>query len=399
MPNVSQRGHLAPASPIRKLVPHADAAKARGVRVYHLNIGQPDIETPEVMRRGLAEYHDTVIAYGPSGGDAPFRAMLRDYYARLDVPLAEADLLVTTGGSEAVLFALAACLDVGDEVLTPDPMYANYIGFSVMLGSRVVPIPTSVESGYHLPDDLERYVGPRTRAVLLCNPSNPTGVVYSEAEVRRVADLCVKRGLFLIADEVYREFVYDGPVPRSVLTYPDLAECAVVVDSLSKRYSLCGARIGCLVSRNREVMAAAMKFAQARLSPPSLAQVVGARAALLDPNYFDGVKAEYRRRRDVVYESLAAMPGVVVHRPEGAFYQMARLPVADAEAFVVFMLDEFSLDGETTMVAPGGGFYATPGAGTDEVRIAYVLNERDLARSMKILRAGLEAYRAATARA
>ena len=394
MATASNRGKQAPASPIRKLVPYADAARARGIEVFHLNIGQPDIETPKVMREALSTYASEVIAYGPSGGDAPFRAFLTDYYAELGVSLEPSDLLVTTGGSEAVLFAFAACLDEGDEILVPDPMYANYMGYGTMLGNRVRPLPTRVEEGYHLPEDLDQYVSPRTKAILLCNPANPTGAVYSEDEVARIIALACTHDLFVIADEVYREFVYDGPTARSVLTYPELAGRAVVVDSLSKRFSLCGARIGCLVSQNSEVMAAAMKFAQARLSPPALAQVVATEARQLEPAYFDAVKAEYRRRRDVVYESLQSIEGVIAHRPEGAFYQMARLPVDDSEAFVRFMLEDFSLDGKTTMVAPGGGFYAAEGRGLDEVRIAYVLNKEDLAEAMQILAAGITAYNA-----
>jgi len=362
------------------------------VRVLHLNIGQPDIETPPVMRQALANYDKPVVAYGPSRGDDAFRAFLIDYYASLDVPLEPDHLLVTTGGSEAVLFAFAACLDHGDEVLIPDPLYANYLGYSSMLGNTVAPLPTSVEQGYHLPDDIDRYITPRTRAILMCNPANPTGAVYSEAEVARLADACVRHDLFLIADEVYREFVYDGPTARSVLTRPELRDKAVVVDSLSKRFSLCGARIGCLVSRNEAVMKAATAFSQARLSPPALAQVAAAAAARIEDGYFDAIKDEYRRRRDVVYEGLAAIPNVAVHRPEGAFYQMARLPVDDSEKFVRFMLDDFQLDGTTVMVAPGAGFYAEEGRGHDEVRIAYVLNTDDLARAMRVLAAALDAY-------
>jgi aspartate aminotransferase len=392
MPKPSQRGALAPSSPIRKLVPHADAARARGVQVYHLNIGQPDIETPEIMRQALIEYPNKVIAYGPSAGDKPFRDVLFDYYRGHGVELGESNLVVTAGGSEAILFALGACLDHGDEVLVPDPMYANYLGYSAILGNALQPIPTRVEDGYHLPDDLESHLTPRTRCILLCNPSNPTGTVYREDEIQRVVDLAVRHDLFVIADEVYREFVYDGPEPRSLLTWSELGERAVIVDSLSKRYSLCGARIGCIASHNEAVMSAALKFAQARLSPPALAQVLGARAGGLGSEYFDSVRVEYRRRRDVVFESLSTVDGVVCHRPEGAFYVMARLPVDDTERFVRFMLDEFSLDGATTMVAPGGGFYAAEGRGHDEVRIAYVLNEFDLSRAMRILVAGLAAY-------
>jgi len=316
-----------------------------------------------------------------------------EYYSALGADLRPHDLLVTTGGSEAVSFAFAACLDPGDEILIPDPMYANYLGYASMLGNKVIPIPTRVEEGYHLPESLDGLVTPRTKAVLLCNPANPTGIVYTEDEVARILDLVQRHDLFLIADEVYREFVYDGPTTRSVLTWPEVADRTVVVDSLSKRFSLCGARIGCVVSRNESVMASAMKFAQARLSPPALAQVVAAQAVNVPSEYFDGVRTEYRRRRDVVYESLSGIDGVLVHRPEGAFYQMARLPVSDSEDFVRFMLDEFQLDGATTMVAPGGGFYAADGVGRDEVRIAYVLNENDLRRAMAVLAAGLTAYR------
>jgi len=392
MAGLSKRGTNAPASPIRKLVPFADQARARGVEVLHLNIGQPDIETPEVMRAALFEYPEKVIAYAPSGGTHSFRSFLTDYYRRYDVDLAPENLLVTTGGSEAIIFAFGACLDPGDEILIPDPMYANYLGFGTLLGNRVVPIPTSVESGYHLPQDLGSYVTDRTRAVLICNPANPTGAVYSTEELQRVIDLAVEHDLFLIADEVYREFVYDGPEPHSMLSYPGLEDRVIVVDSLSKRFSLCGGRIGCLVTRNNDVAAAALKFAQARLSPPSLAQVVGERAGVLDEGYFDSVRAEYRRRRDVVFEGLASIPGCTVHRPEGAFYQMARLPISDSEDFVRFMLEDFDVDGTTVMVAPGAGFYATPGMGLDEVRIAYVLNEQDLRRAMAILKAGLQRY-------
>ena len=392
MPSTSNRGSSAPSSPIRKLVPFADQAKSRGTHVYHLNIGQPDIETPAVMRAALADYDQTVVAYGPSVGDKPFRDFLFGYYEQLGAPLKPNELCVTTGGSEAVLFAFAACLDAGHSLLVPDPMYANYLGYGALLGNPIVPLPTRVEDGYHLPETLDEYVVPGTKAVLLCNPSNPTGAVYSEAEIERLVRLCHDHDLFLIADEVYREFVYDGPTAPSVLTWPDMEQRAVVVDSLSKRFSLCGARIGCLVSRNAEVMAAALKFAQARLSPPALAQVLAAHGGSLGDAYFGAVKSEYRRRRDVVFDALAAMPGVFAHRPEGAFYQMARLPVDDSERFVRWMLEEFTHNGATTMMAPGAGFYAQPGAGTDEVRIAYVLNETDLAAAMECVAVALQQY-------
>lgn len=392
MPYISSRGQSAPSSPIRKLVPHADGARARGVHVYHLNIGQPDIETPEAMRDNVRTGMDPVVAYSPSGGEHAFREFLFGYYRNLGIALDAPDLLVTTGGSEAIIFAFSSCLDPGDGVLIPDPMYANYLGFAAMLGNHVVPIPTRVEDGYHLPDDLHRFVTPECKAVLLCNPSNPTGAVYTEDEIQQIIDLAIRHDLFLIADEVYREFIYQGSTVRSLLSYDDIADRVIVVDSLSKRYSLCGGRIGCLVSRNRQITAASLKFAQARLSPPTLGQLAGAGASSLGETYFDEIRDEYRKRRDIVFDILRQVDGILVHRPEGAFYQMARLPVDDAENFVRFLLDEFSHDGKTTMVAPGAGFYATPGAGRDEVRIACVLNEQDLATSMDILVRGLAVY-------
>ncbi len=392
MPHISSRGQSAPSSPIRKLVPHADGARARGIHVYHLNIGQPDIDTPETMRENVRTGMGNVVAYSPSGGEHDFRDFLFGYYRKQGVDLDPPDLIVTTGGSEAIIFAFSSCLDPGDGVLIPDPMYANYLGFASMLGNHVVPIPTRVEDGYHLPDDLHRFVTPECRAILLCNPSNPTGAVYTEDEVQRVIDLAIRHDLFLIADEVYREFIYEGSAARSLLTYDEIADRGVVVDSLSKRYSLCGGRIGCLVSKNRQVTASSLKFAQARLSPPTLAQLAGVGAGSLGAAYFDEIREEYRKRRDIVFDALRSVEGVLVHRPEGAFYQMARLPVDDAENYVRFLLDEFSHNGKTTMVAPGAGFYATPGAGRDEVRIAYVLNEDDLAASMDIMVRGLAVY-------
>ena len=387
----SQRAALAPPSPIRKLVPLAKAARARGISVFHLNIGQPDIETPPAMRAALTGYDEDIISYGPSAGTDSLREFLFAYYHRIGVDLLPDELIVTTGGSEAILFAMAGCLDPGQAVLVPDPMYANYRGMATLLGVRVEPIPTRVDDGYHLPEDLGRFVTDDVRAVLLSNPSNPTGTVYTPDEMERLVALARERDLFIIVDEVYREFVYDVDMPASILTHPSMEDRAVLVDSLSKRYSLCGARIGCLASRNRQIMAGALAFAQARLCPPKLSELVAAQAVRLAPSYFDAARDEYRRRREVVYQALSSM-GSVVHRPEGAFYQMARLPVDDAEGFVRFMLESFDLDGETTMVAPAAGFYATPDRGLDEVRIAYVLNERDLARAMEVLEAGLSAY-------
>jgi aspartate aminotransferase len=396
---LSQRSRLAPPSPIRKLVPLADQAKAGGARVYHLNIGQPDIPTPEVMWEALRSARIEVLSYSPSGGIPEFVAALQRYYERQGQTLGREELIVTTAGSEAILFALAVVCDPGDEVIIPEPFYANYNGYATLLGVRVVPVTSVAEDGYALParEQIEARITPRTRAILLCSPCNPTGRIYTREEFATLVDLARRHDLYFIADEVYREFCYADTPPVSVLSFPEIADRAIMVDSLSKRFSVCGARIGCLVSRNREVVAAAMKFAQARLSPPTLGQLMGVAALDLPPAYHTQVTQEYRRRRDAVIEELAAMPGVVCRTPQGAFYIMAKLPVDDAEDFVRWLLTDFRLDGETTMVAPGNGFYATPGAGANEVRIAYVLEVDKLRRAMRIMAAGLRAYRAAAA--
>jgi len=392
--DLSKRVSRAPASPIRKLVPLADAAKARGRRVYHLNIGQPDIPTPPQMWDALREARIEVLSYSPSGGIPEFVAALQRYYERHGHTLDREELIVTTAGSEAILFALGTICDPGDEIIIPEPFYANYNGYAALLGVRVVPVISTPEDGYALPprEALVAKITPRTRAILLCSPCNPTGRVYTRAEFETAVELAREHRLFLMADEVYREFCYAPGRPVSVLDFPEIADRAIMVDSLSKRFSVCGARIGCLVSRNRELVAAAMKYAQARLSPPTLGQVMGVAALDLPPSYHAGILEEYRRRRDGVMAALAEMPGVVCQTPQGAFYVMAKLPVADAEAFVRWMLTDFELDGETTMVAPGNGFYATPGAGESEVRIAYVLAAEKLTRAMAIMRAGLDAY-------
>ncbi|MFH1144275.1 MAG: pyridoxal phosphate-dependent aminotransferase [Candidatus Eisenbacteria bacterium] len=395
--NLARRALQAPASPIRKLVPLADQARARGRRVIHLNIGQPDIPTPEVMWEALRRSKIEVLSYSPSGGIPEFVAALRRYYARHAVELEPGELIVTTAGSEAILFALALVCDPGDEVIIPEPLYANYNGYAALLGIRVVPVASSPEEGYALPPR-ERFadrIGPRTRAILLCNPCNPTGHIYGRAELETVAALACAHDLFMIVDEVYREFCYALERPIPVLTLPQVRDRAIMVDSLSKRFSVCGARIGCLASHNREITAAALKFAQARLSPPTLGQIMGTAALDLPPDYYDGVIAEYRRRRDAVLEELERIPGVLCRKPEGAFYVMARLPVEDAEEFVRWLLTDFHVEGETVMMAPGNGFYATPGAGQSEVRIAYVLEEAKLRRAMQIIAAGLRAFRPA----
>ena len=391
---LSMRGLSSPPSPIRKLVPLADQARARGVKVWGLNIGQPDIPTPTRMWEAALRDHPKVLSYAPSTGFPALREALSRYYAGHEVQLAPDELIVTVGGSEAILFALSTIADPGEEVLIPEPLYANYIGFSNMLGLRVVPVPTVPENGYHLPPREiweERLTG-RTRAILLCNPGNPTGTVYREEEVEMILRMAEEWGLFVVADEVYREFCYDGRAHRSLLTYQEHAERVVLVDSISKRFSACGARIGCLGSRNREVIAAATHYAQARLSPPSIGQWMAQAALSLPESYYDSLVAEFQKRRDVVMEEFGNMPGVFCHTPRGAFYAMAKLPVDDAEHFAIWMLNQFQHQGETCLVAPGNGFYATPGAGMQEARVAYVYEEAALRPALRVLAAGLRQY-------
>lgn len=393
-PRVSARGDRMPASPIRRLMPLAEEAKRRGVRVLHLNIGQPDLETPAPMRERLARYPDKVIAYTPSGGTPEYLAYLSEYYRRLGISLSADELIATTGGSEAILFAFLACADPGDEVLLVEPFYTNYSAFAAMAGVRLAPLTTRVEDGFHLPrrEEWERACTPRTRMVLLCNPNNPTGTVYSPEELRLVAAFCRDRGLFLVSDEVYREFVYDGRRTVSALDLPGAQDAVVVVDSLSKRYSACGVRLGCLATRNRDVHRAALRMAQGRLSPPGLAQFMAVGALDLPASYFTDLVVEYERRRNVLYEGLRRIPGVFLTQPEGAFYFVARLPIADGDDFASWMLTDFQHAGATVMVAPARGFYGTPGLGADQVRIAYVLKEEDLRTAVEVLSAGLDAY-------
>lgn len=391
MPTISRRARRIPASPIRKLIPLAEAAAARGVHVHHLNIGQPDLPTPEVMFEALREVSDPTIAYQPSRGRPECLAFLRDYYRRHGVELTQDQLLVTTGASEALHFALAAVTSAGDEVLAPEPMYANYVGFCEMLGARLKPVPTKASNDWALPSDLRLRVGPETRAILLCNPSNPTGAVYREPELLALLDVARGRDLFVIIDEVYREFVFDGDPPPSLLNL-DEDDRVIVIDSFSKRYSLCGARLGSFATRNAEVMDCAMRLAQARLSTPLIAQLMGAKAAQLDASYDTELREIYRERVDVVCDALAQVEGVQFTRPRGAFYVWAELPVDDGERFVRFMLERFELDKETVMVAPGSGFYVTPEHGSRAVRIACVLSPAKLARAVDVLAAGLAAY-------
>ncbi len=383
-----------PDSPIRKLAPFANAAKARGTHVIHLNIGQPDIATPDVALNAVRNLDRTVLEYSPSEGFASYRERLAEYYNSVDVAVTAEEILVTTGGSEALVFAFMSCLDPGDEVIIPEPFYANYNGFATLAGIKIVPVTARIEEGFALPpmEDFERAISSRTKAILICNPGNPTGTKYPDEAMEALAQLVKSRDLFLFADEVYREFTYDGSNARSVLTLPGLDDHAIVVDSVSKRYSMCGARVGALVTRNAAVRQAAMKFAMARLSPPTLAQVA-AEAALDTPDtYFDDVRVSYRQRRDALVGGLSSIEGVLCPSPGGAFYAVAKLPIDDADAFCQWMLESFDHEGSTVMMAPNTGFYATPGLGKQEVRLAYVLELEEIEKAVACVRAGLVTY-------
>jgi aspartate aminotransferase len=383
-----------PSSPIRRLAPLAEAAKARGTRVLHLNIGQPDIETPACMRDRLHQLEDKVLEYSPSSGTPEFlRSLTRYYERRLGLKLETSQILATTGGSEAILFSFLACANEGDDVMVVEPYYANYKAFATMAGLNIVPVTARGRDGFHLPPlhIFERALTPRTRILILCNPNNPTGTVYSREELEMAAEFCRQHGLFLISDEVYREFVYDERRAISALELQNADDFVVVVDSLSKRYSACGIRLGSLVTRNAEVYDGCLRMAQGRLSPPGLAQFIAIGAESLGDDYTRDVVAEYRRRRDVLYQGLMSIPGVELSEPEGAFYCMPRLPVSDADDFARWLLADFEHNGATVMVAPASGFYAS-GLGKSEVRMAYVLNEDDLRRAVEVLRAALAAY-------
>lgn len=391
---LSERGNLMPSSPIRRLVPFADQAKEQGKHVYHLNIGQPDIKTPDSFMNPIRNFNLPVLEYGPSAGLTSLRKKLVEYYKRFDIDLEYEDILITTGGSEAIIFTLMAICDQGDEIIIPEPFYTNYNGFAVEAGVKVVPITSGIEDDFQLPpiETIAAKITDKTRAVMICNPNNPTGYVYSKEELRLLRELVLKHDLFLLSDEVYREFVYDGEVHSSVMHLPGIEDRAIMLDSVSKRYSACGARIGMIVTRNREVIQAALKFGMARLCPPTIEQV-GTEAGIdTQQAYFDEVIKEYTERRDVMVKALSEMPGVVAPNPKGAFYLVARLPVDDADRFAKWLLTDFSIDNETVMVAPANGFYSTPGLGKNEVRIAYVLNVRDIKKAMHILAEGLKAY-------
>ncbi|MDB4787392.1 pyridoxal phosphate-dependent aminotransferase [Flavobacteriales bacterium] len=394
MPSISTKGQAMPDSPIRKLAPFAVAAKAAGRNVLHLNIGQPDIQTPTVALEAVRNMDRTVIEYSPSDGFSSYREGLSGYYRSVGVEVGPEQILVTTGGSEALIFAFQACLEPGDEVIIPEPFYANYLGFAKSAGVKVVPVTSRIEDGFALPpvEEVAAKVTPRTKAILICNPGNPTGYVYTDAELDAIHSLVLQHDIYLFADEVYREFCYGDIPPRSVLSLEGLDEHVVLMDSVSKRYSMCGARVGALVTRNAAVHQACMRFAMARLSPPTLGQIAGEAALKTPRSYFDEVKAAYVGRRDALIEGLRAIPGVTVPTPGGAFYAVAKLPIDSSDAFCEWILSDFALDGDTVMMAPASGFYATPGAGHDEVRIAYVLEEKAIKRAVAVMAAALKVY-------
>ncbi len=391
---LSRRALEIQASPIRKLMPYAVAAKAKGIKVYHLNIGQPDIPTPPEMIEVYHNFSDKVLAYGPSQGLDVYREGLVKYYQKLGIELVPNDIIVTTAGSEAITFALMVVGEVGDEVIVPEPFYTNYNGFATMAGINLKPLTTYAETGFALPDSevIESLIGPKTKAIMLCNPGNPTGTVYSKEEIFRVAAIAKKHNLYMISDEVYREFVYDGAKHTSVMEVPDFEDNAIMVDSVSKRYSACGARIGCIISKNKALMDAVLKFAQARLCPPTVDQLAANACVYLKEEYFTQLNTEYKARRDLVMEELEKIPGIVCKKPQGAFYIVAKLPIEDAEDFIIWLLTEYNVNNETVMAAPVEGFYATPGMGRNELRLAYILCKEDLKKAMHIFRSGLEAY-------
>lgn len=400
MPEISEKGRLMPASPIRKLVPFAEEAKKLGRKIYHLNIGQPDIPTPQVALDAIHNNQLKVVEYSHSAGNESYRLKLAEYYRKLAIDVDHTQILVTTGGSEAILFALMSCLDPGDEVIVPEPFYANYNGFAIAAGIKIIPVTSYLDDGFSLPPigEFEKLLTPRTRGVIICNPNNPTGYLYSKEEMEQLGRLILKHDLYLFSDEVYREFCYDGLPHFSAMHIKDAGRNVVMVDSVSKRYSACGVRIGALVTRNREVISAALKFAQARLSPPSYGQIVGEAALDTPGKYFNQVQKEYTERRNLMVNMLNNIDGVMCPMPKGAFYTTARLPVDDADEFAKWLLSDFSYENETVMLAPASGFYSTPGLGKDEVRIAYVLKKEDLEKAIVCLQKALEIYPGRTIR-
>ena len=395
MPSISIRGKKMPESPIRKLAPFADLAKSKGRKVYHLNIGQPDIKSPELAIEAIKNIQLDIIEYGPSAGYERYRKKLAKFYQNQNVSVATEDIMITTGGSEALLFALGSIMDPEDEVIIPEPFYANYSAFSAESSARVVPVISNIESGFTLPtiEEFEKAITSKTKAILICNPNNPTGYLYSESEINQLGALVKKYDLFLIADEVYREFIYDERDQHfSVMNLKGIEQNVIMIDSVSKRYSMCGARIGCLVTKNKEVIAASMKFAQARLCPPTIEQIACEAAIDTPKSYFDEVIAEYKERRDILINELNKIDGVVVKSPKAAFYCIAQLPIDNADDFAQWLLETYEFNGETVMVAPAAGFYSTPGVGLNQVRIAYVLSKEELIKAVHILKEALKEY-------
>ncbi len=392
---LSNRGKNMPASPIRRLIPFADEAEKRGIKVYHLNIGQPDIHTPDAIYNAMQEYKEKVLAYGPSQGLLRLRKTISEYLSHYGIKMTPDEIFITTGGSEAIIFSLMAIADPGDEIIIPEPFYTNYNGFAAMASVKIIPIPTKVEQGFHLPpeDEIVKRISPRTRGILICTPNNPTGTIYTREEMEMIGKITREHNLFVLSDEVYREFVFDGRKHTSIMDIEGLEKQSAIMDSISKRFSACGARVGYIASHNRNFYESILKFGQARLCPPTLEQI-GAEAGFKHINEFmDNMIGEYKKRRDIVYEEIQHIEGAFTEKPEGAFYTVVKLPIDDAETFVKWMLTDFNLNNKTTMVAPADGFYATEGKGKDEVRIAYVLKEEALKDAMRILREGLSVYR------
>lgn len=395
MPLISHRGEMMPPSPIRKLVPYAEAAKSRGITVYHLNIGQPDIVTPEFIMDAVRNSKIKVLEYSHSAGFESYRKKLTEYYKRLDIDVTKDEIIVTTGGSEAIQFAMMSCLDPHDEIIIPEPFYANYNGFAITAQIKIVPISSSIEDGFKLPpiEDFEKNITAKTKAIMICNPNNPTGYLYSAHEMNVLKEICLKHNLFLFSDEAYKEFCYDNLYHISAMQLKGLEQNVILLDTISKRYSACGGRVGAFITKNKEVYNAAMKFAQARLSPPTFAQIAGEAAVDLPSDYFEEVKKEYQKRRDVLVDRLNKIPGVLCPNPGGAFYAMAKLPVDDAEDFCQWLLEKFSYKNQTLMMAPAAGFYSTPGLGKNEVRFAYVLNTDAINNAMDCLEHALVEYK------
>ncbi|SHG58429.1 pyridoxal phosphate-dependent aminotransferase [Winogradskyella jejuensis] len=395
MPKISEKGHKMPSSPIRKLVPYAEQAEKDGKTVYYLNIGQPDIKTPQIALDAVKIHSLDILAYTRSEGSENYRKKIANYYDKNHISVSHNDIIVTTGGSEALLFAFGSIMDADDEIIIPEPFYANYNGFSTASSVNVVPVISKIEDNFALPpiEDFEKLITPKTKAILICNPGNPTGYLYSKAEIKKLAELVKKHDLFLIADEVYREFAYDGVKHYSILQEDSLKEHAIVIDSVSKRYSMCGARIGYLVSKNKEFIQTALKYAQARLSPPTLAQIASEAALSTPDSYFTDVTEEYVQRRDLLISELEKIDGVKVAKPKGAFYCIAELPVKNSDNFAQWLLESFSYENETVMVAPAAGFYSSPNVGLNQIRIAYVLNKESLKKAVKIIAEALKVYK------